>query len=326
MSMPRDAYILGCVQRWGGHSLAYAALQPGIRFHGAPDTGVIAYRKVWGQAVVLGDPICPRDHAAELLRDFTACHRRAVFMQTGESTARILHRLGFHATPVGVENKIPVAEYTLTGKRKRDLRHYRNKAVAGGIEVTEEVDSASLRRALKPVSDAWLPLKSWHARELEFLARPYLMEPEPGVRVFTARRNGVPKGFVILDPMYSERRCIGYVVTILRHSLDAPEGTVDYINLRVIEQLRDEGVPVLNLGVSPFHRMHEMTRAHGMGLPTAYLGFWLMHHFGDPIYHFRGLSFHKSRYRADEATMFCCIRPPIGVWPLVASARACRMI
>jgi len=324
--MPADVDIFGCVQRWGGHSLAYAALQPGMCFHGAQDTGVIAYRKVWGQSVVLGDPICPHEHAEELLRDFAVHHHRAVFMQTSECTATILRRLGFHATPVGVENKIYVAGYTLAGKRKRDLRHYRNKALAGGIEVSEEVDSAALRRALKPVSDAWLPLKSWHAHELEFLARPYLLEPEPGVRVFTARRDGLPKGFVVLDPMYAEGRCMGYVVSILRHSLDAPEGAVDYINLRVMEQLRDEGVPVLNLGVSPFHRMRELTRTYGMGLPTACLGFWLMHHFGDPMYHFRGLSFHKSRYRAEESPVFCCMRPPIGLWPLVASARACRMI
>jgi lysylphosphatidylglycerol synthetase-like protein (DUF2156 family) len=324
--MPSPAELLGCVKRWGRHSLAYAALQPGMEWHGDPARGFIAYRRSLGQAIVLGDPLCPPESAATLLDTFLHTHRRAVFMQVSEGFARQLAAFGFHATPVGVENLIEVADYDLAGKRKQDLRHYRNKARGGGLEVREEEDSVELRQALRPVSDSWLPLKSWHARELAFLARPYLLEPEPGVRIFTARQQGAPMGFVVLDPMYDMGRCLGYVVTLLRHRVGAPEGTVDYINLHVIERLRAEGIPVLNLGVSPFHHLGELVRAHGMGLPTAYLGFQLMHRFGDPLYHFRGLSFHKSRYRAREVPVFTCMRPPIGVWPLVASARACRMI
>jgi len=293
---------------------------------GAPESGLLAYRRALGQCVVLGDPLCPPAAAPALLADFSARHRRAVFMQVGETTARHLRGLGYHATPVGVENEIAVATYDLVGKRKQDLRHYRNKARRASIDVREETDTLELRRALQPVSDSWLPLKSWHARELEFLARPYLPQPEPGVRIFTARQGEVILGFVVLDPMYEAGQCRGYVVTLLRHAHGAPEGTVDHINLHVIERLREEGIPLLSLGVSPFHRMSELVRAHGLGLPTAYIGFLLMHHFGNPLYHFRGLSFHKSRYRARETPVFTCLRPPIGVWPLVASARACRMI
>ncbi len=324
--MPNPSALLACVHRWGRHSLAYAILQPGMAYFGDADTGVIAYRRVWGQTIVLADPVAPLDEVPALLDQFLAEHRRAVFMQVSTRTATLLKARGFAATPVGVENTIPLDSYTLTGRRKQDLRHYRNKAQAAGLEVREETDSAMLRAELKPVSDSWLPTKSWHARELEFLARPFLPQPEPGVRIFTARRDGRVAGFVVLDPMHDDGHCIGYGVTILRHGHGAPEGTVDYINLCAMQQLHAEGLPTLSLGVSPFHRLEDLAQEHGKGLPTAYLAFLLMRRFGNPIYHFRGLSFHKSRYRAQESPVFTCLSTPLGALPLIASARACRMI
>lgn len=318
--------VHACVRRWGSHSLAYSILQPGMLYFGGPGAGVIAYRRVWGQCIVLADPVADPRYRDEILSDFLAEHPRAVFMQVTAWTAETLKARGFRASVVGVENEIAVDRYSLSGRRMQDLRHYRNKAVKGGVVVAEETDCERLREELKPVSDAWLPSKSWHQRELEFLARPYQLTPELGVRIFTARIEGRAKGFVVLDPMYEEGVCRGYVVTILRHSLDAPEGTVDYINLCVIEHLRAEGIPVLSLGVSPFHRIEELSRVHGHGRRSAYIGFKLMKHFGDPLYHFRGLSFHKSRYRAQETPVFTCLRAPVGAVPLIACARACRMI
>lgn len=290
------------------------------------DDGYIAYVGCMGQTLVLGDPVCPHAERAALFAEFVARHPRAVFMQVTPETAELLKTHGYCATPVGLENELDAATFDLSGKAKRDLRHYRNRAVAAGIKVREEADTPGLRLALKPVSDAWLRLKKSGGRELAFLARPFVMQPEPGVRIFTGYIGESIEGFVVLDPMHRDGRLIGYCVAILRHRAESPEGTVDYINLCVLERLRAEGVPTLSLGISPFHCIDSLARAYGRGLTTAYFGFWLMQRFGDPLYHFRGLSFHKSRYRAREIPSFTCLRGPIGFLPLVAAARACRMV
>lgn len=318
--------LLHVVQRFGSHSLAYSILQPGLRYWGSATRGVAAYRKNVGQCTFLGDPACPPEMLDTFLTELLAAFPRALFMQIHENTATSLRNLGHHITPVGVENDIDTATFSLRGRRMADLRHYRNKARAGNVSVEEQLDSVALRRVLRPVSNAWLPQKSWIGRELEFLARPFTAEPEAGVRIFTGSIDGRVVAFVVLDPLYGEGKVTGFSVTILRHYREIPEGTVDYIILGAITALAAEGIPLLSLGVSPFQRLEALGARHGVGSPVIFGLYRLLRRWGNPIYHFRGLSFHKSRYRAREIPVFTASPGPIGLWPLYASARACRML
>ena len=317
--------IRALLGRYGTHSLGYATLQPGMHYwHG--ENSFAAYRRPLGQPVFLGDPVCAPDKLARTLDGITRAFPGALFMQVHRETARYLEASGYRITPVGVENEIDTAAFSLAGKPMADLRHYRNRARRGEVAVAEVRDTPEERALLRPVSDAWLPKKSWLRRELEFLARPFTGDPEPDVRIFTGCIGGRAVAFVILDPMYAAGRIMGYTVTILRHEPDAPEGTVDFIVLKVIETLASEGIPLLSLGVSPFHRIDELARTFGRGSLPAYLLYRALWRWGNPIYHFRGLSFHKSRYRAREIPVFTAVPGPIGLWPLFAAARACRML
>lgn len=318
-------WVYTALRSYGSHSLAYAILQPGMEYFG-DERGVIAYRRRLGRSIVLGDPVCPRERLHGLVARFYERSPYAFYMQIHRATVDALQPFGYWATPVGVEDEIDTGAFSIDGKRKRDLRHYRNKALKGGVVVTEEADTPALRAELEPVSRDWLPLKSRHGRELGFLARPFVLAPEPDVRLWVARIDGAPAGFTVYDPMYLEGEINGYTVTILRHLKDSPEGTVDYINLCAIDQLRSEGIRLLSLGVSPFHCMPEHARREGRGNLLAYLALMTMNRWGDPIYHFRGLSFHKSRYRAQEVPVFCAGRGMIPVGPLIASARATGMV
>lgn len=320
------ALLLGLVRQYGAHSLAYATLQPGMRYWGGETTGYCAYRKTLGQHTILGDPVCAAGQLETFVHDTVAAFPNALFMQIHAPTAACLRGMGYFITPVGVENEIDTRTYSLSGKRMADLRHYRNKARAGNVTVAEAADTPALRARLRPVSDAWLPSKSWLARELEFLARPFVDGPEPDVRIFTGEIDGRAVAFVILDPMYDAGRKTGFSVTILRHCHDAPEGTVDYIVLHVIAALAREGIPLLSLGVSPFHRIEKLAGAYGHGSLPVFALYLALRKWGNPIYHFRGLSFHKSRYRAREVPVFTAVPGSMGLIPLYASARACRML
>lgn len=314
------------VHAHGRHSLAYALLQPNMEYFGSAELGCIGFRRWLGQCTVLGDPVCPEENKAALLQAFVEHYPNALFMQAQESTTDLLKPLGYGITPVGVENEIDLNTFTLRGRRKGDLRHYRNRAQAGGVTVEELPDTPALRQQLKPISDAWLPLKSWIGHELEFLARPFILESEPGVRIFVGIVAEKIVGFVIMDPMMHNGTCEGYSVTVLRHYHDVPEGTVDYIVLQAMNQFRQEGHIRLSLGVSPFRNIESLAVEKGIGSWPIYNLFRLLNRWGNPIYHFQGLSFHKSRYRAQEDPVYCAVRGRFGLLPLYASARACRML
>lgn len=317
------ARALDAVRRDGRHSLAYAILQPGMRyFHAAG--GCIGYRSWFGQRCVLGDPIAPPGQAGAVIDAFLA-GGSAMFMQVHAETAAHLRARGYRVTPVGMEGELDTATFSLAGKTKRDLRHYRNKALKAELMVEELPDTVETRAALLPVSHAWLPFKSWFASELEFLARPFVPFPEPGVRIFAARAGSKVVAFTVLDPMYEAGRETGYTVSILRHLPDAPEGACDFINLHLLDVLRAEGIPVLSLGVSPFCKIDELAQREGHGAWPVYAAFCALWYFGNPIYHFRGLSFHKSRYRAREVPVYTAVPGPLGLLPLFASAKVCRM-
>ncbi len=310
----------------GGHSLAFSLLQPGMQYFGSASLGCIAFRRCLGQCTVLGDPVGPKSEREALLGAFLGVYPNALFMQVQRPVVEMLRGYGYRATPVGMENEIDIATYSLRGRSKGDVRHYRNRAVAGGVEVREEVDSVALRSMLKPVSDEWLPLKSWWGHELEFLARPFVLDVEPGVRIFTGRIAGTVVGFVIMDPMMAAGQCVGYGVTVLRHRHVVPEGTVDYIILQAMAQFRAEGMERLSLGVSPFYKIASQAALDGMGSWPVYQLFRLLNRWGNPIYHFSGLSFHKSRYRGKEVPVYCAVRGRFGLLALYGSARACRML
>ncbi len=314
------------LRRHGTHSLAYATLQPDMRYWGHENVGYAAYRKSLGQYTFLGDPICPKHALDAFLSELITAFPDSLFMQIQWSAAQRLKQLGHYVTPVGVENEIDTGTFSLAGKRKADLRHYRNKARASNIQVCEECDSVTTRAALRPVCDAWLHLKSWLAHELEFLARPFQGEPEPGTRIFTSRIDDTIVAFVVLDPIYDNNMVTGYTVSLLRHLPDAPEGALDIIILKAIQQCAAEGIPHVNLGVSPFHHIEFLARESGYGAMPVYWLYRALRRWGDPIYHFRGLSFHKGRYRAREIPVYTAVPGPVSLWSLYTSARACRML
>jgi lysylphosphatidylglycerol synthetase-like protein (DUF2156 family) len=316
----------GLVRRFGSHTLTYALYQPGLTFFGDAQQGYIAFRKCIGVAVALGDPLCPPEATPDLVRAFLNTHDRVFFAQITQKSASILRHLGLRLTPLGVDTELSVPNFSLAGGQHQDLRHYRNRARHAGVRVREMVDSAPLRDLARTISKAWLATKHVSSHELEFLIRPLSPDPEPGVRIFTAIRNGRTIAYVIFDPMFRDGAPEGYVASILRSYPEVPEGTLDCVILHALETFRDEGLSRLSLGVSPLSGLDDVARVEGKGASPL---FWacrtLYRQRWQPILNVRALSFHKSRYRGQEWPVFGASRSPVGLWDMVALLRACKI-
>ena len=338
----------------GSHSLAYATLQSNMRYHSCP-SGYLAYRLLGdGHTVaVLGDPVCALSDLEECLVGFLDLHPTALFLQISSSTAHMLEKLDLYVNLFGRECWLDInrplhtntSPFSLRGRKMERLRTSRNRCRREGITIGEESLSDIDHAILRDISREWLATKRVGS-ELQFLARPltgqpisanhqpvaadFVIQEEDGVRLFTARsRVGEAIGFVVFDPICRYGQIEGYAASILRcrqryysspesESLSrVPSGLIDTIILEAVEQFRHEGIKSINLGLMPFApakkdnvgelRANRVTRLLFNGLYTI----------GSPLFNFRSLAWHKTRYFGrEEPVYFAAPQKVAQLWHL----------
>jgi len=71
--------------------------------------------------------------------------------------------------------------------------------------------------------------------------------------------------------------------------------------MEAMEKFRPEGAEVLNLNLAPFVKLEQGRFNDDLG---SSLFFKVSARYGDNIYNFKGLSFHKSKYRGAEKCLY----------------------
>ena len=179
-----------------------------------------------------------------------------------------------------------------------------NEARREGITIREE-DEASLSRRepeLRALSARWIASKKISDREIWLYARRPVFDHEEGVRKFVAYDpEGRVAGFAFYDPMYRDGRAFGYSANIVRCDEQRFGRLATAIHMEAVDQFRCEGVEVLNLLLAPFAKLNCGHYNEDWG---ARLFFKLSARFGGNIYNFKGLSFHKSKYRGVERPLY----------------------
>ncbi len=239
--------------------MAYTSLEPQMEYFIVEGVGYIAYIsfKHWFFAwkerkVVLADPVCDPQNYQSIITAFIKKYPNVIFVQASKPTASILDKLGYQVNLFGIENEIPLADFSLQGKPRAKLRQWRNKCVREGVTVKEGcISVCDNLDEVKALSTAWLKNKG--GDDLGFLVRPFRFEKEKDVRYFWATQNDKLMGFALFDPMYRDNKIIGYYHNIDRIAEGAPHGTSATILLNAIEVFKQEGVEKVSLGMSPLY-------------------------------------------------------------------------
>jgi alpha-beta hydrolase superfamily lysophospholipase len=299
------------LKQHGGTSLAYATLQAGMEYF-IDETGYIAFTTVRHpvfspkpRRITLADPVCaPRDRL-RLVQKFLEDNPRASFGVISEDCAEALRGLGFKVNCLGYEPELPIQSYNTQGNWKElDLiKRARNEAKREGLTIREE-DGASLKQAnLAGVSARWIGSKKISDREIWLYARRPIFDHEPDVRKFVAYdREGKAAGFAFYDPMYRDGKVYGYSANIVRCDEQRYGRLATAVHMEAIDTFRREGKEVLNLLLAPFVKL-ELGKYNDDF--SARWMFKLSARFGNDIYNFKGLSFHKSKYRGVEKPLYC---------------------
>ena len=298
------------LRQHGYEALAYATLQSGLEYFITP-AGYIAYTTVHHpvfarkpRRIAFSNPVCAERDYARIVRDFTAANSNAVFACISESFAEVLHNLKFKVNCIGYESELPIQTYKTKGDWKEfDLiKRARNEARRENISIREEQIETVNREQLEALSQRWMGGKKVSDREIWIYARRPVYEPEEGVRKFIAYdREGRVAGFAFYDPMYRDGKVFGYSANILRCDEARFGRLATAIHMEAIETFRPEGVEVLNLNLAPFVKLEQGRFNDDFGCS---LFFKLSARYGNDIYNFKGLSFHKSKYRGSGKCLY----------------------
>src|SRR6266849_9177094 len=299
------------LRRHGREALSYASLQAGMEYFNDDTAGYIAYTSVYHpvfarhtKRIALSDPVCAPEDYPTLVRGFLAQNAHAAFGVISETCAEALRAMGFKVNCIGYEPEIPIQTYNTKGNWKElDLiKRARNEVKREGIIIREEAIETVNKDQLAAVTTKWIGTKTVNDREIWIYARRPVFEPEEDVRKFVAfDKEGQVAGFVFYDPMYRDGQVVGYSANISRCDEQRFGRLATAINMEAVEKFKTEGKESLNLLLAPFVKLDDGRFNDDFATK---LFFQASERFGNNIYNFKGLAFHKSKYRCPQKSLY----------------------
>ncbi len=274
-------------------SLANAALAGDKRllFHPVGDA-FLMYQVSGASWIALGDPVGAAERDEELVWNFRELvdrrGARTVFYQVSSRSLPLYLDLGLSLLKLGEEARVPLADFSLDGSARADLRQSRRRAERDGatFEVVPPDGVAAILPRLRQISDAWLADKATAEKgfSLGAFSERYVAE----FPVAIVRAEGDIVAFANLWPTVTREELS---VDLMRFGPDAPRGTMDYLFIKLMLWGRSEGYRWFNLGMAPLSGLENRALAplwHRMGS-------FLFRH-GESFYNFEGLRRYKDKF------------------------------
>jgi phosphatidylglycerol lysyltransferase len=170
-------------------------------------------------------------------------------------------RAGMHKLKIGDDAIVDVANFTLEGRTHKEFRNTLTRLEKAGVAarmIAPPVSERDLTR-LKEVSDEWLRLPGRRERQftLGIFDRDYLRDTP----IYVAEdRDGRLLGFANLVPSFAPGEA---TIDLMRRRTEAPNGLMDYLFVRLLLLLKEQGKERFNLGMAPmsgFQEREEATR------------------------------------------------------------------
>jgi phosphatidylglycerol lysyltransferase len=274
-------------------TLANAALTGDKRllFSEANDAFVM-YQIAGHSWIALGDPVGSQSGAEELvwrLREISDHHGgQTVFYQVCGDRLALYVDLGLAALKIGEEARVPLAEFSLEGGARADLRQAHRRAQRDGasFEVVSPENLAPLLPALREISDGWLASKS--TGEKRFSVGAFSPEYLQQFPVALVRSQGTPAAFANLWTTDTKAELS---VDLMRFASDAPRSAMDYLFIELMLWGRQAGYRWFNLGMAPLSGLE----AHPLAPAWHRVGNFVFRH-GEHFYNFEGLRRYKAKF------------------------------
>jgi phosphatidylglycerol lysyltransferase len=252
------------LQQHGNASLDYFKIWPDKSYFFSPSRqSFISYRVAGSVALALGDPVGPSGDIDHVIRSFAAfCDENDWTPAFYQTTAKYLFHYrsaGLHKLKVGDDGFVDLNSLTLDGRQMKNLRnkvHNLEKLGLRSIRYEPPIPDDVLSEA-KAVSDEWLriPGRRERAFTLGRFDRTYLRDT-PLFAVLAA--DGHMLAFANIIRCYHAGDT---TVDLMRHRSDAPNGTMDYLFVKLCLLSKELGFQRFDMGMAPMSGFKEKEEA-----------------------------------------------------------------
>jgi phosphatidylglycerol lysyltransferase len=242
--------------------------------------------------IVLGDPVGRRESHEELVWQFRELSDRhggwTVFYQVSGERLPLYIDLGLAALKLGEEARVPLADFSLEGSARAELRTQRRRAERDGatFEVVAAENVEALVPRLKAISDNWLEDKA--VAEKSFSVGAFSPAYVCNFPIALVRCEGEPVAFATLWGAGDGKELS---VDLMRFGPDAPRGAMDFLFVELMLWARAQNYQWLNLGMAPLAGLEQ----HPLAPVWHRVGNFVFRH-GEHFYNFDGLRRYKSKF------------------------------
>jgi phosphatidylglycerol lysyltransferase len=242
--------------------------------------------------IALGPPVGRRAEALELLwrfRELADAHAaRPGLYGLGSDDLPDVVDLGFSIQKIGESAAMPLADFSLEGTKRGNLRRaWRKLGEAGAaFEVVGPDGVPAILARLRQVSDAWLAQHAGDEKTFSlggFSAGYVAQFPVAVVRI-----DGQIVAFATL---WTTAHKAAFSMDLMRYGPEAPKNVMDYLFVELLLWGQAEGYGAFEFGMAPLAGLDDRPLA-----PILCRVGRLLYEQGEEIYNFQGVRRYKDKY------------------------------
>jgi phosphatidylglycerol lysyltransferase len=292
-SMNETNKIVDHLQEYGGTVLSHLIFLHDKMIYWSKSGHVLfAFQKYADKLVVLGNPVGDEREFHDCIEEFHDVANlygyTPVYYEVTKEMLSKLHENGYDFFKLGEEAYVNIEEFSLAGKKMKNLRAVKNKLEREGFlcDVLEPPFSDELLDRLKFISEQWLQGRLEKGYSLGFFEYDYL---NLGPIAVVKDKEGTAIAFTSLMPKYDHHETLS--LDLMRQLQDIPPGIMDFMFLHLFEWANSKGYKRFNIGMAPLANVG-MSKYSFLGEKLASQ----IYVHGNFIYHFKGLKKFKEKY------------------------------
>ena len=249
------------IKKYGNSALDYFKTYfDKIIFFNQTNDAFLSYRIAHNFAVVLEGPVGGSEEVQQQVisefEDF--CYEAGLknfYYRVPEKSLPLYHSLGKKSLPIGQEAVVKLDTFTLAGGAMKSIRNAITKVEAAGftLKIYEPPIKEGLLQKIEQVSDEWL--ESNERTELIFTQGLFDKDILRDCTILTVE-NAEEKvvAFTNIVPDYAGNEG---TYDLFRKTEDAPNGTLDFLMVKMFLYFKENGYQAVNLGLAPLAGIEE---------------------------------------------------------------------